>query len=212
VSEVEGLLFGTLERAQGLGYVGPGPIDPHIEHASAFGRAIEQFLGLIPASVADLGSGGGLPALVLAARWPETRFALVEGMARRARFLRRAVAELQWNERVAVVEARGEDAAHDPQFRAAFAVVTARSFAGPAATAEIGTGFLPVGGVLAVSEPPTSRDDRWPAGPLLELGLAPPEIVGDPDATAHFALLRKIGPVNDDIPRLRALSTRRPRW
>ena len=35
-----------------------------------------------------------------------------------------------------------------------FEVVTARSFAGPAVTAEIAAGFVAVGGVLVVSEPP----------------------------------------------------------
>lgn len=57
----------------------------------------------------DLGSGGGLPGLVvaLASTSGETRFTLVESDSRKAAFLRRAVAELHLDN-TAVVSARIE--------------------------------------------------------------------------------------------------------
>jgi 16S rRNA G527 N7-methylase RsmG len=42
----------------------------------------------------DLGSGGGVPGLVLAGARPETSFVLLEAGLRRCRFLREAVDEL----------------------------------------------------------------------------------------------------------------------
>ncbi len=212
MSGVEGLLHGTLERSRELGFLGPGPVAAHIAHATAFGRAVEQFFGAIPGSVADLGSGGGVPALVLAARWHDTRVVLIETMKRRARFLRDAIVGFEWGDRVLVVEARAEDAAHDPELREAFDVITARSFAGPAATAEIAAGFLRVGGVLAVSEPPVSPDDRWPPDPLHHLGFGPAEIVSDRHGPAHFALIRKTRAADPLTPRRRSMPVRRPRW
>jgi len=58
--------------------------------------------------VADLGSGAGLPGMVLAIVWPETHFHLVEPRARRARFLEQARIELGLGN-VEVHCARGED-------------------------------------------------------------------------------------------------------
>jgi len=58
--------------------------------------------------VADLGSGAGLPGMVLAIVLPEVRFHLVEPRARRARFLAQARIELGLAN-VQVHCARGED-------------------------------------------------------------------------------------------------------
>jgi 16S rRNA (guanine527-N7)-methyltransferase len=45
--------------------------------------------------VADVGSGGGLPGVPLAIVEPERRFTLIESRAKRVRFLRHVVAELE---------------------------------------------------------------------------------------------------------------------
>lgn len=58
--------------------------------------------------VADLGSGAGLPGMVLAIVTPDMRFHLVEPRARRARFLDQARIELGLAN-VAVHHVRGED-------------------------------------------------------------------------------------------------------
>ena len=48
----------------------------------------------------DLGSGGGIPGLVLAGRWPEATVVLLDGSQRRTDFLAWAVSELGWSDRV----------------------------------------------------------------------------------------------------------------
>ena len=53
--------------------------------------------------------------------------------------------------------------------RESFDLVTARSFARPAVTAEIGAGLARPGGMMVVSEPPTG-EARWPEAALADLG------------------------------------------
>ena len=54
-------LVAVLERARAVGFIGPGPIEAHIEHAALFGRA----LGSADLRFADIGAGGGVPGLPL---------------------------------------------------------------------------------------------------------------------------------------------------
>lgn len=75
-------------------------------------RHLVESLALAPLiageSVADVGSGAGLPGIPLAAAEPARHFTLIEPRAKRCRFLRHAAAELGLGN-VAVVEARAED-------------------------------------------------------------------------------------------------------
>lgn len=57
-----------------------------------------------PATLADVGSGGGLPGLVLAALLPDTALTLIEKSGRRCRFLENAVLALGLAGRVRVHE------------------------------------------------------------------------------------------------------------
>ncbi len=68
-------------------------------------------LGLIPtgASVADVGSGAGLPGLVWAIARPDITCVLVEPLLRRATFLTEAVIALDLASRVRVERGRAED-------------------------------------------------------------------------------------------------------
>jgi 16S rRNA (guanine527-N7)-methyltransferase len=63
------------------------------------------------AAVLDVGSGAGLPGLVLALRRPELRVTLLEPMQRRVAFLEEAVTMLGVDESVSVVRGRAEDGA-----------------------------------------------------------------------------------------------------
>jgi hypothetical protein len=127
-----------------------------------------------PERFVDLGSGGGVPGLVLAALWPSTRALLLDASARRCEFLSEAVHELGWEDRVEVVRARAEEAGRNPALRASFDLVVARGFGPPAVTAECAAPLLASQGRLTVSEPPEAPPGppRWPAGGLAELGLA----------------------------------------
>jgi 16S rRNA (guanine527-N7)-methyltransferase len=66
---------------------------------------------LVPTGVriVDVGSGAGLPGLVLAIRRPDLRVDLVEPMSRRTEFLQSTVADLGLDASVRVVRGRAED-------------------------------------------------------------------------------------------------------
>lgn len=167
-------LHRQLERARALGFLGPGPVDDHIDHARGFVRAIAGVVG----RVVDLGSGGGVPGLVLAVERPDLDLVLVDAMDKRCRFLEQAVAELGC-ERVEVVQARAEVVGRSPLRGTADAVV-ARSFGPPAVTAECAAPLLRVGGHLVVSEPPGATGARWPGAGTALLGLEPTEVLSGP--------------------------------
>lgn len=67
---------------------------------------------LVPAGarVVDVGSGAGLPGLVMAIRRPDLRADLIEPMQRRVDFLTETVEQLGLGDRVRVVRGRAEDA------------------------------------------------------------------------------------------------------
>jgi 16S rRNA (guanine527-N7)-methyltransferase len=80
------------------------------------------------ATVADIGSGAGLPGIVLAIARPDLRLTLVEPLLRRATFLSEAVGELGLTN-VVVRRARAADLHRDATLDPGFAVVTARAVA-----------------------------------------------------------------------------------
>lgn len=202
-------LLEILRRAQDLGMFGPGAVEAQLAHAEAFVELALADAGVPPWPFLDLGSGGGLPGLVLAQR-PGARGALLDAQHRRAEFLTDAVAELGLDERITVVADRAEDAARDPEHRGRYGLVTARSFGAPAVTAECAVGFLRAGGRLAVSEPPGGDQARWSAPALATLGLSPPHFAHH--AGASVALLDHPGEPPARWPRRPGIPSKRPLW
>ena len=206
MTAAEAPLAAALEEARRRGFLGPGEVQPHIDHARGFADAS----GPAPPSVIDLGSGGGLPGLVLAWDWPTSRVTLLEGATGRAAVLSETVERLGLARRVTVIAQRGEEAAHDPGHREQFDVAVARSFGVPAVTAEVAAGFVRVGGLLVVAEPPEPAPERWPAGAAGAFGFEDPEFGTWHEA--HFARLRKLAATPDGVPRRTGIPAKRPRW
>lgn len=178
-----------LVDARRAGFLGPGPIGRHIHHGQGFARAAAEPGGerdgrqggergkpcnsAGAGQVLDLGSGGGVPGLVLALEWPGVRLTLLDANERRVTFLRRATATLRLQPRVEVLLGRAEAVGRDEARRGRYSLVVARSFGPPAVTAECSAPFLAVGGRLVVSEPPDGPENRWPADGLSVLGMGP---------------------------------------
>ena len=147
-ARLTGGLRETLERAAKLGMLGnSAEIDAQIDHALGFVQTFESSLGRPPYSVLDLGSGGGLPGLVLHQAWPETEVVLLEANERRVEFLKSELARSGANGPLAagpveVVRGRAEAVAHQIRYRERFEGVSSRSFGPPAVVAECGAPFL----------------------------------------------------------------------
>jgi 16S rRNA (guanine527-N7)-methyltransferase len=194
-------LDAVLERSRALGFLGPGAIAEQRRHAEAFTALLPDE----PAVGVDLGSGGGLPGLVLADALPRTRWVLLDAMAKRTAFLHEAVEELGWHDRVEVVTGRAEELARER--RGTADVVVARGFGPPAVTAECAAPLLREDGALVVSEPPGSTGERWPAEGLAELGLALDLVAAGPPA---FVRLRAVEACPARYPRRNGVPAKRP--
>jgi 16S rRNA (guanine527-N7)-methyltransferase len=231
-----GKLQEVLVAARDAGFLGPGPIERHLRHARGFvdlGRTEAAAEGENP-RILDLGSGGGLPGLVVAGAWPEATVVLLEANERRSQFLERAVAACNLQERVNVVHQRAEIAGRDPLYRATFDGVVVRSFGSPAVVAECAAPLLRVGGWLVVSEPPgedgaaafgadsgadqadneadlrraiTEEIGRWPADKLEPVGLEPVKSVR---TEFGYQILRQVRLCPDRFPRRNGVPSKRP--
>lgn len=193
----------ALAEARALGFLGPGPLDQHERSAQAFLEALPPLA--TSGRMLDLGSGGGVPGLLLAAALPTSSWVLLDNHRRRTSFLSRVVADLGWGGRVEVLRAPAEQAAHDPRYRGRFAAVVSRSFGPPATTAECGAAFLVTGGRLLVAEPPAPDPARWPDDGLAVLGLR--QLAG-----GSIAVLQRIAEPRADVPRSWRALERHPRW
>ena len=141
------------------GLIGPREADRIWDRHLANCAALEE---LVPtgASVIDIGSGAGLPGLVLAIVRPDLRVTLIEPLQRRCDFLAEVVADLGLA--VAIRRGRAQDVAVE---RAD--VVTARAVA---PLAKLLTWALPLaapGGVVLAMKGSSAQTEISQAGPQL---------------------------------------------
>ena len=171
-SRVNGDIVAALQRSAGRGFLGSMPVDEQIDHALGFVAVTETVLRQPPASAVDIGTGGGVPGLVLHSCWPTCRLVLMDGNQRRTDFLSEEVAGWDHASMIEVVRGRAEELGRDDRYRRRFQLVTARSFGKPSITAECGSPLLDLNGVMVVSEPPEEDvEGRWPSVGLAELGM-----------------------------------------
>jgi 16S rRNA (guanine527-N7)-methyltransferase len=165
-SDVALALGSVLGQARTYGFLGPGPVDEQLHRAMAFAAVVQQ----PPSRAADLGTGGGLPGLVLASVWPTSEWILIDSNHRRCHWLEEALKQLQLGARCTVLCERAEVVGHELH-RHQLDLVTARSFGPPAPTAECAAPLLRTGGQLVVADPPGIGPERWPAAGLSLLGM-----------------------------------------
>lgn len=200
----------AFQRSFELGFLGSMPIGDQIDHALGFVAILELELGGSPPSVIDLGTGGGVPGLVLAACWPDTRVVLMDANERRTAFLQEALAGWPGGAHAEVIRGRAEELGRDGSLREKFQAVTSRSFGLPAATVECGSSFLAVGGSMVISEPPESDPAaRWPRTGLDRVGLVPAVTVR-PIERFGYQVLKKVEPLDERFPRRVGVPVKRP--
>jgi 16S rRNA (guanine527-N7)-methyltransferase len=206
IPELERDLMAALERPHRLGTIG-GVLEEQLAHSASFSSVLGQLFPdetQPPQSGLDLGTGGGLPGVVLASLWPATQWTLVDMRSARAAEVEHTVLRLQLQSRVDVVASEAQFLGHDDAHREQYDIVVARSFGAPSIAAECAAGLVAVGGWFVVSEPPQDandpEDDRWDVTSLNHLGFAGP-VVHDVDGR-RFASLRKQERCPQAIPRI----------
>jgi 16S rRNA (guanine527-N7)-methyltransferase len=146
---VELLATAGVER----GLIGPreGPRlwERHLLNSLAIEAAIPR-----GSTLADLGSGAGLPGLVLAIGRPDLEVTLVEPLLRRASFLSEVLEELGLTQ-VRVVRSRAEQLHGGERFD----VVTARALAPLARLLDWGMPLVGAGGVLLAMKGSTAGEE-----------------------------------------------------
>ena len=188
----------VLERSRAVGFLGPGPIDVHIEHASLFGRA----LGPAECRFADIGAGGGVPGLPMLVSNEAWSAVLIDASQKRCSFLVWAIGELGLSDRAEVWCGRAEDLGRQDDGRERFDAVVARGFGPPATTVECATPLVRAGGRIVISEPPEKRN--WPADELSAVGLT------QLDAGPGIALFQRSGDLREELPRSTKQLQRKP--
>lgn len=123
-----------------------------------------------PRSVADLGSGVGLPGIPLAILWPTATVYLVERAGRRTRLLRRAIRVLALEVEVVEADASRVDLA-------GIEMVVARAAATPAETLVWAGRLLASGGVAVIGGSHVERPQPCAGEEILAV---PPEVLDRP--------------------------------
>jgi len=202
-------LVEALERPHRLGTIG-GDLEEQLAHCASFSSVLAELSVADDARGIDLGTGGGLPGVALAALRPMMQWTLVDMRAARADEVERTILRLRLAERVQVVSAEAQRLAHDQDHREMYDVAVARAFGKPSITAECAAGVVAVDGFLVVSEPPQDdadlSDDRWSEVGLQLLGFGSPRfhLVDG----YRYASFQKLSPTPDHCPRLPPRATR----
>ena len=163
--------------------------------------------------IADLGSGGGFPGLVLAIALPGARVVLVESVGKKAAFLGRATADLGLAN-VEVVDERVEDWAAG---RESVDLVTARALATLPVVLEYGAPLLRAGGAVVAWKGRRDAAEEGAAAVAAEqLGLARPvaeavavDLVPSADER-HLYVSLKVAATPDRYPRRAGIARKRP--
>lgn len=162
-------------------------------------------------TIVDVGSGGGLPGLVLKLVRPELSVTLIEADHAKAAFLVQAAARLDLPD-VEVIARRAEEAAHDPRYREAFDVATARALAAMPVVVELCLPFVRVGGRLLAQK--TELEDVAAAAHAIEvLGGSLETVAATPSVvrrTGTVVVVRKVRTTPESYPRRPGVPARRP--
>jgi 16S rRNA (guanine527-N7)-methyltransferase len=162
-------------------------------------------------SIADLGSGAGLPGLPLAIALPTATVSLVESNARKCAFIERAAAACGLTN-AAIVPARAETW---PEGLGHCDVVTARALAPLDVVAEYAAPLLTLGGTLIVwrgRRDPDAEAAAARAADQLGLEVVPPLSVQPyPRAVhRHLHVMVKTAPTPPRFPRRPGIARKRP--
>jgi len=166
-----------------------------------------------PRRAVDLGSGGGVPGIVLAIARPDVAWTLVDSVGKKAAAMDGFVTALDLPN-VAVVSARAEEIGRDPVHREAYDLVTARALATLPVLAEYALPLAAVGGHLLAWKGRLAGDEidaGSRAGSALGGGSPAVEPAGHPSLAEHwFVIVPKVRPTTPGYPRRPGEPTRRP--
>ena len=119
-------------------------------------------------TLADVGTGAGFPAIPLKIFKPHLKLCLIDSLAKRTEFLKRAVAALGLAD-VEIIHGRAEELARQKIFRERFDVVTSRAVARLNVLAEYCLPFVKVGGKFVALKGKAFREELQEAQAAIKI-------------------------------------------
>jgi 16S rRNA (guanine527-N7)-methyltransferase len=175
--------------------------DVHVDEAVAVAGRMRPQDG---SSWMDLGTGGGLPGLVLAAAFPRVTWTLLDARAKKVAQVAEFASRLGLKN-VTTLHARAEDAADRPEHRGRYAGVVARAVASLEVTIALARGFVEDGELVVVRGPKAREESaalvRWSDG--LGITLETVERISGTMRPTWLIRVRGRGPVPVHFPQAR---------
>lgn len=196
-------VWGPARAAGSLGSVSLGQLRRHAEGFVSPQSGLQR-----GARCLDLGTGVGVPGVLLAIQYPETTWRLLDSSSRRCEIALAAVRAAGLYSRVEVVHGRADDYAHDPLWRETNDLVVARLFGPPSEVAECGIPLLADGGSLVVSVSQRTAE-IWSAADLSPLAASVVER-WETDSGGFLRVQRTGRSTDQALPRREAARRRAP--
>lgn len=167
-------------------------------------------------SVADVGSGGGLPGIPIQVVLPDARVVLLESTGKKVDFLQHAIGELRLS-RTQAIRARAEEAGHDERHRSGYDVAVARAVARLSVVAEYCVPLVGVGGhVISMKGRPSGEEMDEGEKAAEMLGARIQEVISVPflaevgEKERRLVILEKVRETPDKYPRKPGIPAKNP--
>ena len=157
--------------------------------------------------VIDVGTGAGVPGLLVALQMPQVSVDLVDSSSRRLVHAEGALAALALGDRCRTVHGRGDELGHDPAYRHRYDVAVSWLLGGPSESLEQLAPLVSAGGVVIVSASEADRP-RWLGSDLSSLGCGPARVHESPLGLFVSVEVRTVTPSR--FPRRPKARTRSP--
>ncbi len=177
-------------------------------------RTIEPIDRLGQRSLLDIGTGGGLPGMVLAIAFPHISTYLLDSTGKKIAFLDDVVRELELDN-VTTIHARAEEIAHQPRYRNAFDLITARAVTTLPALLELALPMLRVNGTMLLPKGEDIEEELAAghrAAEILRGEITSADLLPDAGSTVDTRLViaRKLATTPSAYPRRAGMPSKNP--
>lgn len=161
-------------------------------------------------SLIDVGTGGGIPGMVIAIARPEIQVCLVDATAKKVRFLGETASELGLAN-VTAFQGRAEELGQDPAHREQYDAGTARAVARLVSLVELVLPFVRTGGSALFPKGALAIEELEEARPAIGMvGGAAPQLVPSVLDDTRYITIEKRKPTPDRFPRRTGVPGKRP--
>ncbi len=197
--------------ARGAGALGQASIEELISHTAGYVSAVCRVLGeeapQIDGTGIDVGTGAGVPGVLLADAFPLMTWRLVDASEKRCGWARAAARALGVHDRVSVHHDRAEDLGSALGWMGGSDLAVARLLGPPAEAAELLVPLVRQGGLVVVSAD-QAGEQAWCQADLACLGAEVVDVAGG--SGSRFVVVRRCGEMTASFPRRASQRRRAP--